>query len=151
MGKREQVLQLYSSKGCYEIHYPRWPTCNPTLTITRHQYMYFCHRQAKACDTRLLLLAWAGWGLGMRLTERGGEGEMNKLEVLLCYTVFYWLPEQDELEALAKTLPGVESLKEFKMHPQDFEKVYTCIIRLTNQKLSILDIFSFQTWSGNET
>ena len=79
MGKREQVLQLYSSKGCYEIHYPRWPTCNPTLTITRHQYMYFCHRQAKACDTRLLLLAWAGWGLGMRLTEWGGEGEMNKL------------------------------------------------------------------------
>ena len=57
--------------------------------------------------------------------------------------MFYLSSEQDELEALAKTLPGMESLKGFKMHPQDFEKVR--IIRLTNQKLSILDIFSFQT------
>ena len=45
--------------------------------------------------------------------------------VLLCFTVFYCFQpaEQEEMDALVKALPSVESLKGFKMYPQDFEKV----------------------------
>ena len=66
MRKREQVLQSYRSKWCYEIQYPHWQICNPTLTITR---LRSAGPRIWTCDTRPFLLAWAGWGLGTRLLQ----------------------------------------------------------------------------------
>ena len=58
MQKREQILQSYRSKWCYEIHYP---TLTNLLIFPKDSGLWH----------QTLLLMWNGWGLGMRLTLSG--------------------------------------------------------------------------------
>jgi len=53
---------------------------------------------------------------------------------LLCFTVFccFRSSEQEEMDSLVKTLPSVESLKGFKMYPQEFEKVGPIVMQLSH-------------------
>ena len=55
------VLQSY---WCYAVHYSHWPICNVTLS---QGFNSSASPRIWTSDTRPLLLAWAGRGLGTRL------------------------------------------------------------------------------------
>ena len=69
MRKWGQVLQLYCSKWCYEIHYSHWQICNSTLGFNTS-----ASPKIWTCDTRTFLLVWAEWGLGTRLYSNISRG-----------------------------------------------------------------------------
>ena len=67
--KREQVLQSYHSKWCYEIYYSHWQVRNSLLPITRLQY--FCNPKDLDLWYQTLLFALAGWGTKLPVKRFG--------------------------------------------------------------------------------